>query len=116
MTAKQKILDLIQGFPDIFTFDEAIVGLSKLYTIPLSVEQKRHGNKTTPGAVFPLDKGQVIESFQRLADGLPYDETIDEALYWLYVIFEIEQGLDEINRGEGIPHEEAMRRLAEWRR
>jgi hypothetical protein len=115
MTAKQDILDLIQGFPDIFTFDEAIVGLSKLYTAPLSVEQKRHGNKTTPGAVFPLKKGQVIQSFQLLADGLPYDETIDEAMDWLHMMLKVEIGLDEIERGEVIPHEEVMLRLAKWR-
>ena len=115
MTAKQNILDLIQGLPDTFTFDEAIVRLSKLYTVPLSVEQQKHGNKTAPGATFPLKKVQVIESFQRLPDGLPHDETISEAIDWLYVILKVEVGLDEIERGEVIPHEEVMRRLAKWR-
>jgi hypothetical protein len=115
MTAKEDILNLLQELPDHFTFDEAVVRLSKLYTVPLSVEHKEHGEKATPGSVFPLKKAQALESLQRLPGGLPHDETIDEALYWLYVIFEVEQGLEEINRGEGIPHEEAMRRLAEWR-
>ena len=116
MTAKEDILDLLQELPDHFTFDEAVVRLSKLYTVPLNVENPKHGKKTTPGATFPLKKAQVIESFQRLPDGLSHDEMIDEALYWLYVIFEVEQGLEEVKRGEGIPHEEAMKRLAEWRR
>ena len=112
MSAKEDILDLLQELPDHFTFDEAIVRLSKLYTVPLEVGHKRNAQNGTPGATFPLKKAQVIESFQRLPGGLPHDETIDEALYWLYVIFEVEQGLEEINRGEGIPHEEAMKRLA----
>ena len=115
MSTKEDILYLLQELPDHFTFDEAVVRLSKLYTVPLNVDHPEHGKKTTPGATFPLKKAQVIESFQRLPNGLPHDETTDEALYWLYVIFEVEQGLEEINRGEGIPHEEVMRRLANLR-
>jgi hypothetical protein len=115
MTAKQDILDLVQEFPDIFTFDEAIVRLSKLYTVPLSVELKEHGKKATPGAVFPLKKAQIIESFQRLPDELPHDKTIDEAVDWLYVILKVEIGLEEIKSGDVIPHEEVKQRLAKWR-
>ncbi len=113
MTAKEDILNLIQGFPDHFTFDEAVVRLSKLYTVPLNLEHPKHGRKATPGATFPLKKAQVIESFQRLPGGLPHDETIDEAVDWLYVILKVEIGLEELDNGEGIPHEEVMRRLAD---
>ena len=116
MTAKQDILDLLQELPDHFTFDEAVVRLSKLYTVPLNVKHPKHGGKATPGATFLLKKAQVIESFQRLPNGLPHDETIDEAVDWLYVILKVEIGLEEIERGELIPHEEVMRRLANFRK
>ena len=62
-----------------------------------------------------LKKAQVIESLQRLPDGLPHDETIHEAVDWLYVILKVEIGLDEMERGEVIPHEEVKQRLAKWR-
>lgn len=115
MTAKEDILELLQELPDHFTFDEAVVRLSKLYTVPLSVESEEHGEKATPGSVFPLKKAQVIESLKRLPGGLPHDETIDEAMDWLYVILKVEIGLDEMERGEVIPHEEVKQRLAKWR-
>ena len=45
---------------------------------------------------------------------LPDDATIEDALYELYVALKIERGLEQADKGEGILHEEAKRRFAEW--
>jgi predicted transcriptional regulator len=45
---------------------------------------------------------------------LPDDATIEDALYELYVALKIERGLEQADKGEGILHEEAKQRFAEW--
>ena len=42
---------------------------------------------------------------------LPPDATVDDAIERLVFLAKIEAGLAELDRGEGIPHEEAKRRL-----
>jgi predicted transcriptional regulator len=42
---------------------------------------------------------------------LPPDATVDDAIERLIFLAKIEAGLAELDRGEGIPHEEAKRRL-----
>lgn len=114
MTAKVEILDLIQGFPDVPTFDEAISRLWTLYEQP-KLDRPGRAETGAPGASFVLKKDQILELMQRLPDQLTDHEAIDEAAYRLYVLFMIELGLEESRNGEGIPHEEAMRRFAKWR-
>lgn len=42
---------------------------------------------------------------------LPPDATVDDAIERLVVLAKIEAGLAELDRGEGIPHEEVKRRF-----
>ena len=42
---------------------------------------------------------------------LPEDPSVDDAIGKLVFLAKIEAGLAELDRGEGIPHEEAKRRL-----
>ena len=42
---------------------------------------------------------------------LPPDATVDDAIERLVFLAKLEAGLAELDRGEGIPHEEAKRRL-----
>lgn len=42
---------------------------------------------------------------------LPPDATVDDAIERLVFLAKIEAGLAELDRGEGVPHEEAKRRL-----
>ena len=55
-------------------------------------------------------KDRIVEIMQDLPD----DVTFEDAIYELYVAFKIERGLEQADRGEGIPHEEAKQRFAEW--
>ncbi len=42
---------------------------------------------------------------------LPEDASVDDAIEKLVFLAKIEEGLDQLDRGEGIPHEEVKRRL-----
>ena len=53
----------------------------------------------------------VKEMAKNLIDTLPEDTTIDDIIYALYVRAKIEQGLNEIEDGKGIPHEEVKKKL-----
>ena len=43
--------------------------------------------------------------------GLPPDATVDDAIERLVFLAKIDAGLEELDRGEGIPHDEVKRRL-----
>ncbi len=55
-------------------------------------------------------KDRIVEIMQDLPD----DVTFEDAIYELYVAFKIQQGLEQLDNGEGIPHEEAKRRIRQW--
>ena len=55
-------------------------------------------------------KDRIVEIMQDLPDDITYED----ALYEIYVAFKIERGLEQADRGEGILHEEAKQRFAEW--
>jgi predicted transcriptional regulator len=42
---------------------------------------------------------------------LPPDASVDDAIERLVFLAKIEEGLAELDRGEGIPHDEVKRRL-----
>ena len=42
---------------------------------------------------------------------LPEDASVDDAIERLVFLAKIEEGLAQLDRGEGIPHEEVKRRL-----
>lgn len=55
-------------------------------------------------------KEQVIE----LVKSLPDDATVEDVMEELYFKMQVDAGLAELDRGEGIPHEEVERRMARW--
>ena len=116
MTGKMDILDLMQELPDELTFDEVVRRLAELYAVPPKLLSPERSGNLTWGAKFALKKSRVHEALQLLPDQLSGDDAIDDAIDRLYVVFRIELGLTEADEGKGgIPHEEAMRRFAEWR-
>ncbi|MEM6335050.1 MAG: hypothetical protein AAF752_00685 [Bacteroidota bacterium] len=45
---------------------------------------------------------------------MPSDVTFSEVMDRIYLIQKIERGRQQIEAGEGIPHEEAKRRMKRW--
>jgi predicted transcriptional regulator len=54
------------------------------------------------------------DEVRKLLDELPDSVTWEDIEYEIYARNRIERGLEEEERGEGIPHEEVMRRMAKW--
>ncbi len=55
-------------------------------------------------------KEKVIE----LVKALPEDATVEDVIEELYFKLQVDEGLAELNRGEGIPHEEIEKRMSKW--
>lgn len=55
-------------------------------------------------------KDAVIEMIRKLPD----DATVDEIMAELYARRKIEEGLRQLDGGQGVSHEEAKRSLAKW--
>ena len=53
------------------------------------------------------NRDRMIEALR----GLPPDATVDDAIERLLFLAKIDAGLAELDRGEGIPHQEVKRRL-----
>lgn len=57
--------------------------------------------------------GKVKDLAMQVIQRLPDDATFDDVMYELYVNHQIQKGLDQLDRGEGISHEEVMKRLSD---
>ena len=55
-------------------------------------------------------KEAVLEMIQRM----PEDVTVPDIISELYVRQQVDEGLRQLDAGEGISHEEAKRRLSRW--
>ena len=53
------------------------------------------------------EKQRALEAVQRLPD----DATLEDAIERLCFIAKVQNGLDELERGQGISHDEAKRRI-----
>ena len=52
-------------------------------------------------------RDRMVEAIREL----PADATVDDAIERLVFLAKIEEGLAQLDRGEGVPHEEVKRRL-----
>ena len=57
-----------------------------------------------------LTKEKVIE----LIKGLPDDITVDDIMDELYFKSQVDEGLAQLDRGEGIPQEDVEKRMSKW--
>ncbi len=55
----------------------------------------------------PLTRDRIIEVLK----ALPADASVDDAIEKLVFMAKIESGLAELDRSEGLPHDEARRRF-----
>lgn len=55
-------------------------------------------------------KQQILKAIE----GLPDDASVEGALERLYLLYKIERGLRQADRGELISQEEARQRMARW--
>jgi predicted transcriptional regulator len=61
--------------------------------------------------------GCIVETKQHILkaiEELPDDASVEDAIDRLYLLYKIEKGLRQADRGELISQEEAQRRMAGW--
>lgn len=58
-----------------------------------------------------MSKKQIVED---LVQGIPEDGSLHDIAHEIELIATVRQGLDELDRGEGIPIEEVERELPSW--
>jgi len=51
----------------------------------------------------------VKENVRAMLKRMPDNCSIEDVMYELYVIQKVERGLEAVDRGEGIPHEQVMK-------
>ena len=56
------------------------------------------------------EKDEILALIERLPD----DATIEDAIERLVVVYKVQHGLEQLDRGEGIPHDEAKKRIRQW--
>jgi predicted transcriptional regulator len=54
------------------------------------------------------------EQVQQILERLPEDASLEDIQYHIYVRQKIEQGLEDVEAGRVVSHEEVQRRLAKW--
>lgn len=54
------------------------------------------------------------EQVQHILSTLPEDASLEDIQYHIYVRQKIQQGLDDVEAGRVVSHEEVQRRLAKW--
>ena len=59
---------------------------------------------------FVTEKEIVLETIRALPD----DCSLDEIAERIKFMAAVQKGLDQLDRGEGIPHEEVKKQLASW--
>ncbi len=55
-------------------------------------------------------KKEVIKMIQSLPD----EVTVDDIMAELYFKLQVDAGLNELDEGKGIPHEEVEKRMSKW--
>jgi predicted transcriptional regulator len=61
-----------------------------------------------------FDVMSAKEILLEVAEKLPPDATLSDAIYELEFRQAVQQGLDELDRGEGVPLEQVRAKIAEW--
>lgn len=51
---------------------------------------------------------------QKMITGLPDDASLEDIQYHLYVLETVQHGLDQIDAGQGVAHDQARARFGKW--
>jgi len=63
---------------------------------------------------FTIETMSAKDILLEVAEKLPPEATLDDAIYELEFRQAVQQGLDELDRGEGIPIEQVKAQIAAW--
>jgi hypothetical protein len=66
------------------------------------------------GMDYHIETMSAKEILLEIAEKLPPDATLNDAIYELEFRQAVQQGLDELDLGEGVPIEEVKAKIAKW--
>jgi len=61
-----------------------------------------------------MNEMSVKEMAKSVIDKLPDKANMDDIIHALYIRTKFERGIQEIEDGKGVPHEEAKKRMRSW--
>lgn len=67
-----------------------------------------------------MEVGQIMaattikEKVLKVIADLPQEATLEDVLERLYFLYKIEKGLEQVEAGDAVTHEEAMKRVKTW--
>ena len=67
-----------------------------------------------PWATFPIRDVTQKKLVLDVINELPDETSLDEIAERVEFLAAIQKGIDQLDRGEGIPHDEVKRQLATW--
>ena len=131
LSVKEEILALLAGLPNAPTYADAFDRLRPLYYRDIAPIIAQYGNPPRPSGQWrrditgreeaeaqkrvKADKAELLRLMQCLPDSDAATETVDEAMYKLVLSYVIDKANQQIEEGQGIPHAEVKRRMAQWR-
>jgi predicted transcriptional regulator len=59
-------------------------------------------------------KTTAKDEVRAILDKLPDDASLNDIQYHIYVRQKVERGLDAIQKGKVLPHDEIVKRMARW--
>jgi predicted transcriptional regulator len=54
------------------------------------------------------------ESVKKLIDSLPEDSNYEDIIAEIYFKHQVEEGLEQLDSGQAVTHEEVKKRLSKW--
>jgi len=61
-----------------------------------------------------MKSARVKEQVIRMIQELPDEVSVDDIMAELYFKLQVDTGLNELDEGKGIPHEEVEKRMSKW--
>ncbi len=61
-----------------------------------------------------MSNTNIKESVKELIDRLPSDSNYEDIIAEIYFKQQVEEGLEELNDGKAVSHEEVKKRLEKW--
>jgi len=80
------------------------------YSIRECYDTSTFGSEDKFGSEGMGTKQQILKAIEEL----PEDAGVEDAIERLYLLYKVEKGLGQADRGELIPHQEVRRQMAKW--
>lgn len=119
MIAKAQILEAVKKLPETATYSEIVNRVELLATVREAQEQIQRGEgvplenvlrEISTAWVTNSVKARVLKSVGNAED----DSTFEQINERVHVLAAIQEGLDSLDRGEGVPIEEVEKMMTSW--